>query len=420
MKLTAYNNYIFYWIASTLSYFGTYVTSLALQVLVVVHLQGNTIDVGWINASRWIPYVLLGLMAGVLIDRVSRRSVLIVTDFGRAALLVLICLLTVLDVVNVSFLMIIMMLFGALSLFNDAASQSFVPQLVPKDLLMPAYARLEQSAAVAETSGPAVAGMLIAVLSAPFALLANAGTYLFSGFVMASIKHSTRQEAPQKVSFKEQIKDGLRWVYHHRYLKTLALNTHAWFLFHSMIGAILVTFALTELGFSASTFGFVMTAAGVGALLGTTLSTRLNLRWGIGRSMAIARLLYCPAVIIMVLAPSAEQGNLLLSTFVLIGVGQFLYGCALGIEGPLEMGYRQTITPSHLHGRMNATMRSINRSMIVIGAPLGGLIADMFGFRAALGVVIVGLAVVGIWFFFSPMRHARLDETETTDKPLNQ
>jgi MFS family permease len=371
VKLTDYKDYIRFWVASTTSDFGTYITSLALQVLVVVNLQGSTVDVGWINSSRWLPYVLLGLVAGVLLDRVSRRPVLVMTDIGRGVLLAMICLMTSFHKINIGWLIIIMMFFGALSLFNDAAYQSFVPQLVPRGLLTRANARLEQSAAVAQTSGPAIAGALVSLIGVPFAILADAVSYVFSGLVMTSIKHQPIREKASDERLGEQIKEGLRWVYRHRYLSTLALNTHAWFLFNSMTGTVLVTFALTELGFNASTLGLVLTSAGIGAVLGTTFSTRAGQRFGIGRSMAFSRILYCPAGIFMVLAPSANHGILQTTTLLMIGLGQFLYGFALGIEGPLELGYRQSITPERLQGRMNATMRSINRSMIVIGSTFG-------------------------------------------------
>ncbi|WP_189000835.1 MFS transporter [Paenibacillus nasutitermitis] len=410
MKLTDYKGFIRFWIASTTSDFGTYITTLALQVLVVINMQGSSVDVGWINASRWLPYVLLGLVAGVLLDRVSRRPVLVITDIGRGMLLVIIFLMASFHIINIGWLIIIMTLFGSMSLFNDAAYQSFVPQLVPRRLLTRANARLEQSAAVAQTGGPAVAGAFVSLIGAPFAILIDAVSYVFSGLIMATIKYQPLREKALEESWSEQIKEGLRWVYRHRYLGPLAFNTHVWFLFNSMIGAVLVNFALTELGFKVSTLGLVLTSAGIGAVLGTSFSTRAGRRFGIGRSMAYSRILYCPACILMVLAPSPHQGVFLSSTLLIVVLGQFLYGFALGVEGPLEMGYRQSITPARLQGRMNATMRSINRSMIVIGAPLGGIIADVYGFRTALWVAIVGLALVGIWFSLSPMRDAQIDE----------
>ncbi len=410
MKLTDHKGYVRFWVASTASDFGTYITTLALQVLVVVNLQGSAVDIGWINASRWLPYLLLGLVAGVIIDRVNRRLMLVVTDIGRGVLLAVVCMMAALGVISVGWLIVIMVLFGAMSLFNDAAYQSFLPQIVPRPLLIRANARLEQSAAVAETSGPVVAGGLVAWIGAPFALLVDAVSYVFSGLLISSIKHQPTTEKKSNGHLGEQINEGLRWVYRHRYLGTLALNTHAWFFFHSMMSTVLVTFALNELGFNASVLGLVLAAAGIGSVLGTSFSTRAGQRWGVGRAIAFARILFSPAVILMVLAPSANHGGFQTNALLMVGIGQFLYGFAMGIGGPLELGFRQSITPALLQGRMNATLRSINRSMIVIGAPLGGAIADALGFRTALWVATVGLAIIAAWFSLSPMCNAQLVE----------
>lgn len=180
--------------------------------------------------------------------------------------------------------MFLLVLFGAMSLFNDAAYQSFVPQLVPRPLLTRAYARLEQSAAVAETSGPAIGGGLVSWIGAAFALLVDAGSYPFSGVLMASVKHQPLDKV-KAGPLGQQINEGLQWVYQHQYLRILALNTHAWFLFHSMTMTVLVSFFLIELGFDASLLGFALAAAGVGAVAGTSLSTRAGVRFGVGLAM---------------------------------------------------------------------------------------------------------------------------------------
>jgi hypothetical protein len=121
-----------YWTAETVSGFGTYVTTVALQVLVVVTLHGSATDVGLLNASRWLPYLPFGLVAGALVDRRRRRPVLVGTDLGRAVLLGLIPLLWLLAALTLPVLLGFVALFGVLSLLNDAASQSFVPRLVPR------------------------------------------------------------------------------------------------------------------------------------------------------------------------------------------------------------------------------------------------------------------------------------------------
>lgn len=150
-------------------------------------------------------------------------------------------------------------------------------------------------------------------------------------------------------------------------------------------------------------YGLVTTLAGIGALVGSVVSTRVGQRWGLGRGIAVGRNLYAPAVVLMVLAPVTHHGSLWSASFLLVGLGQLVYGLALGLENPLEMGYRQAITPGLRQGRVSGTIRSINRTMVFIGAPLGGFIADRFGFRLALWIAIGGFAGVGVWFARSPM-----------------
>ena len=154
---------------------------------------------------------------------------------------------------------------------------------------------------------------------------------------MASVKHQPSDKV-KAGPLGQQIKEGLQWVYQHQYLRTLALNTHAWFLFLSMTMTVLVSFFLIELGFDASLLGFALAAAGVGAVAGTSLSSRAGERFGVGRAMAFSRILYGPAVILMALAPAANNSDPQNIALIFAVVGQLLYGFAMGIEGPLEMG----------------------------------------------------------------------------------
>lgn len=150
-----------FWAAATVSSFGTYVTTLAVQVLVVLTLGGGAAEVGLVSAARWLPYLLFGVFAGVFVDRARRRPILVTTDFVRCVLLVAIPTLAVAQHLSLVVLVAFMIVFGSASLANDAASQSFLPRLVPPRLLTRANARLDQSDAVAQTSGPALAGGLV-------------------------------------------------------------------------------------------------------------------------------------------------------------------------------------------------------------------------------------------------------------------
>lgn len=394
-----------FWTAATVSGFGTYVTTLAVQVLVVVTLHQGAAGVGLVSAARWLPYLLFGLVAGVLADRSRRRPLLVGTDLARGVLLAAVPVLAVTDQLTLAILMIFMAVLGLMSLVNDAASQSFLPRLVPRHLLAPANARLDQSDAVAQTSGPALAGALVSLLTAPWAVLVDAVSYLLSGLILLRVP--VTEPASQPVSLRgvgREAAEGLRWVYRHRMLRPFALTTHAWFLCSATAGAVLPPFALRTLSLSPFGFGLVLACGGVGGLLGALAATRLGQRFGVGR-VVIASTLVTSAGWVLVSVSGATW-----SGWVVFGGAELLLGLALGAENANSLGYRQAATPDQLQGRMNATMRSINRAMIVIGAPLGGLLGDAIGFRITLGIAAAGFALVALALALSPFRTARLDD----------
>ena len=176
-----------FWTASAVSDFGSDITTIALQVLVVLTLDGSAADVGFLNASRWLPYLLFGLVVGALVDRRRRQPILVASDVGRGILLAGIPMLWLVGLLTLPMLMV-MVVFGFLSLLNDAAAQSFLPRLVPQSSLLAANARLDQSSSVAQTFGPVIAGALVTALGAPLAVLLDALSYLASGAAVASIR----------------------------------------------------------------------------------------------------------------------------------------------------------------------------------------------------------------------------------------
>lgn len=401
--------YLPFWAAETVSGFGSYVTTLALQVLVVTTLSGTAADVGFLNASRWLPYLLFGLVVGVFVDRRRRKPILVFTDLACAVLLGLIPLFWLWGVLTLPILLGFVAGFGCFSLLNDAASMSFLPRLVPRSTLLAANARLDQSSAVAQTSGPLVAGGLVALLGAPLAVLIDAASYLFSAASISRIRISEPSmpaDAP-RASLKRELGEGLRWVYRHRTLAPLAITGHGWFLFNSMLITVFVPFMLLRLQLNVFELGITLAAAGVTGLLGSLFATRLGMRLGVGRVVIASQALMPIAWAVIALVPttSAVHGHAIV--VVVACIGQGLYGLALGLSNANEMGYRQAITPDALQGRVNITIRSINRAMIVIGAPLGGLLADSIGYRQTLWIAIAGFVVVTIILAASPFRHAR-------------
>ncbi|WP_421735284.1 MFS transporter [Cellulomonas sp.] len=400
------------WTASTASAFGSYITVLAIQVLVVDVLAGDAVDVGLVNAARWVPYLLFGLLAGVLVDRVRRRPVLVATDLLSAVALSAIPVLSATGSLTVGWLAGVMAVFGLCTVVGDAAFQSFVPRLVPTRLLGPAHARLDQSDAVAQASGPAVAGGLVQLLGAPLAVLVDAVSYLVSAVLLITVTvDEPRDESRRRVrDVGPEIREGLRWIYRHATLRPLALSTHAWFACSAVAGAVMTPFALRTLHLSPATLGLALAAAGVGALAGASVAVRLGDRWGAGHVIIGARLGTGAAWGVMAASALLVPGG---GAWVLFALGQLLLGLCMGAENANEMAYWQTATPDRLQGRTNATRRSANRAVIVVAAPLGGLLGDAVGYGAALVVAGATLVVVATVSLATGVRRARLGDEHT-------
>lgn len=401
--------FLSFWTAETVSSFGTQITTLALQVLVVTTLSGTASDVGLVNAARWLPYLLFGLFLGALIDRQRRKPILVATDFARAVALGAIPALWLLGWLTLPAVMAFAALLGALTLFNDAASQSFVPRLAPRAQLVAANARLDQGAAAAQTAGPALAGALVSLMSAPFALIVDAATYLFSAIAIARLKITEPKPPPAaRGNLWREIGEGFAWGYRHPMLAPLALSTHGWFVFNAMLGAVFVPFALLELRLSAFDLGLALACAGAAGLAGALLSSRIGARLGAGGAVIACRALMPLALIPIALAPGADADKTLI--IAALALGQALFGFALGAVNAHEMGYRQGVTPDALQGRINTTQRSINRAMIVLGAPLGGVLADTIGYRETIWIAVAGFVAVNVFLALSPFRNARHED----------
>lgn len=424
-----------FWIASTVSDVGTPVTTLAIQLLVVVTLEASATEVGVVSGARWLPYLLLGLLVGVLADRVRRRRVLVATDLARAAVLVAVPVLTFAGLMSVPLLAAFMALFGLLSLMNDAVHQSFVPQLVPAPLLPRAWARLEQSSSAAQTAGPAAAGVLVSWVGAPLAVLVDALSYLASAALTATLPvHEARPPRPPGgrrpprdlvLELGRDLREGLSWVYRHPRLMPFATTSHGWFLFFSMFNTVYAPFALREVGVGAAGLGLTLAALGLGGVLGSGLAERIALRIGVVRIVAGSWALQAGGFAVIALAPAASAVDAAAHAgapgawpaVAMLAAGQFVAGFGFGAGCPIEMAYRQAVTPDRLQGRMNGTMRSLNRAAIVVGAPLGGVLADVLGLRVALWIGLVGVGLCAVVLRLSPFRHARLDDRPPGPEP---
>lgn len=391
-----------FWAAGTLSAFGTTATAVALPVLVVEVLQADPVQVGVVNAAQFVPYAVLGLFAGVFVDRWRRRPTLVVASLGRAASLGAIALLAAFGMLTIPVLVVLLLLFGAFSVFGFAASQSLLPRLVPRERLLRANARLDQGEAAAQTVGPTLAGALVRLLGAPVALAIDAVTYVVDAVLVGSL----RIEEPRtrrRGHVLRDLREGLRATYRHPVLAPLALSTHVWFVANAASLTILALFALRDLELGALLFGLLISAVGAATLVGASFAERLGSRFGEGAVIAGARLVY-PAAWIGVALVSAVGG---VAGIVVLFVALAAGGLAAGVENANEMSYRQQAAPDELLGRVNATGRAVNRTAGALGALLGGALVALWGTGASIWVVVAVFAIAATIAVLSPVRTAR-------------
>lgn len=397
-----------FWWGEAVSGFGSSVTGLALQTLVVVTLGGTAVQVGWLNAATWLPYLVLGLVVGALVDHGRRRPLMMATDALRALLLASIPLAHAFGVLGFPLLLGFVVVFGTASLVNDAASQSFVPRLVPRGLLQRAHARLDGAGAVAQTAGPAVAGALVRLAGAPLAVLVDALSYLVSVGTVASL-HDVAEPAPTRTTrlsgrrLATEVGEGVRWVYGRSGLARLAVATHVWFAAQAALLVVVAPYAFLQLRLSAFQLGLVYAVAGVGALVGATGSTAVGRHLGTGGAIITSDAVSAVGALVMLAAAAAPAGW---SAAAVLAAGQVCHGWAMGLSNSHEMSYRQALTPDALQARTNTTMRSLNRAVIVVVSPLVGLAADRLGYGWGLGFAAAVFAVAALLLALSPFRRA--------------
>lgn len=394
-----YPGFVRLWLAGTVAGLGTFTFGLALQLLLIETLDADQAAIGFVRSAQWVPALAIGMLAGVLIDRVRRRPVLIAADTVTALATGGIGALALAGLLTVPVLAGLVALIGAASMFYHAAHQSYLPRLVPTGLLPLANARIEQTMTAAEAIGPLVAGALVRFLSAPAAILFNAVSKAASAVLLATIRvqETTPQRHPDRHLWRE-LREGASWVYRHRTLAPYAVSLHLWFFFNSAIMTVFVFHASEELGLDALTVGLVLSCAGVSGVVGAGLAPRAAERFGLGLVCVVAEWLNPVAFLFVLLAPPGPTGAALLV------VGQLVYGLGAGLKGPLELSYRNAVTPDRLRARMNATIRSVNWGSIAVSAPLAGLAATMYGNRPVIAVGIAGLAAAALLLTISPFR----------------
>ena len=391
------------WAGQTASLFGSQITTLALPLLAALTLGATPAQMSLLTAAGTAPDLLVGLVAGVWVDRLRRRPLLIAADLGRAALLLVIPLAALAGALSIGLLVAIAFGLGLLTTLFGIAYSSYLPALVPRDELAEANGRLDTSSAVAGVAGPGLAGGLVQVVTAPVAVALDAVSFLVSALLLGRIR---AVEAPPRAEARRglwrEVGEGLRAVAGSPLLRALAGTTMTFNFFDSFLIAIYVLYLTRELGLGAAAVGAVFAIGGAGGVLGAALAGRIA-RWaGLGRALIGAVLLAAIGELGIALA-----GGPPLVALALVGVAEATVQGAAFSFGVNSVSLRQAATPDRLLGRVTATMRFMRTGLVPLGALLGGLVAERYGLRPSVLVAGLGTLLAVLWVLFSPIRALR-------------
>jgi MFS family permease len=396
------------WTGQTISQFGDEITLLGVPLLATLILDAGAFEMGILGVVRFLPWILFTLPAGVWVDRMRRRPILISADIARAVLLASIPLAFVGGFLTLIQVYVVAFLAGTLEVFFDIAYQSYLPSIVERDELVEGNSKLELSRAGSQVAGPTVAGFLIQAIGAPFAIAFDALSYLGAAFFVGLIRrdeavpepHDPAQGKPP--SMWQEARAGVGYVLSNRYLRSIAACTGTANLFSNASGAVLILYLVNEdaLNLNPGTIGIIFALGNLGVILGALTGGRLAKAIGIGPTIILSAALAGIATFAVPLAPQDDP-------FWFLVVGGLFVGFGVVVYNVNQVGLRQAITPDRMLGRMNATMRLIVWGTIPIGALIGGILGTIFGLLPVLWVSAIGASLSFLPVLLSPVRNLR-------------
>ena len=409
-SLLRHPDFVRLWTGQTISQLGSQVSALAIPFVAIEILEASTFQVALLGVIDFLPFLLIGLPAGVWVDRLRRRPVMIAGDLGRAVALATIPIAFLAGALTIVQLYVVGFVVGVLTVFFDVAYQSYLPSLVARDQLQEGNAKLEMSRAGAQVVGPGLAGILIGALRAPLAVVVDALSFLGSALFLLLIRRpepapvAHLEEGQPKPGMRREMAEGLRYVLGHAYLKNIAACTAIGNLFGNVAGAVLLVFAVRELGMTAAAIGLALSIGATGALLGAVMSNRVSNRLGVGPTIIVFAGISGPALMPLALVPAGTSTPVLVALAALFA---FVAGVAAVVYNVAQVSLRQAITPARMQGRMNATMRWFVWGTIPVGGVLGGALGTVLGVREAIVIGALGEMAAVLPVLFSPVRRIR-------------
>ena len=412
-------NFLTLWSGQALSQFGTQITELALPVLAVLILNASEWEIGVLGAAQVAAFLVVGLPAGAWIDRMRKRHVMIWADAVRAVALGALPVLAMLGVLHIWHLYVVALIMGIATVFFDVSNQSFIPSLVRGDQIAEANGKLQTTEQLAGLAGPAAAGWLIGVFTAPIAIIIDAATYVASFFTLLFTKDHEKLRAPEDhAPLMKEIGEGLRWVFGNPLLRRIVGTTGTANFFGTISGTLMPIFVLRELGLTPTMFGLVFSVSAIGGLLGAIATPRIVAKIGEARAIPISAIGFCTVPFFLPAISLVPE-----LAFPFLAIQMFLTSFTVLLYNITQVTFRQRITPPRLLGRMNASVRFVVWGVMPIAALLAGALGTWIGvvptlWIAAIGELFAGLFVVtGPFWTMRELPEAHVEHTRADEKP---
>ncbi|WP_345002406.1 MFS transporter [Nonomuraea helvata] len=400
MSLLRDRDFRLLFLADTASQAGSQILLLALPLVAVLALRASEVEVGVLAACQTLAFVVIGLPAGALVDRLRKRVVMVVADWARALALASVPVAWWLDVLSIYQLYAVAVVLGVFTVFFDVAYQSYLPRLVERERLVEGNSTLEIVRTVAQVGGPSAGGYLIQLLTAPFALVATVAGFAWSALCLGTIRRREARQEARRARLGTEIAEGVRFVLGHPLLRRIAGCTATANLFVSVSQPMILLLLARELGLDAGAIGLLMAAGGFGGIAGALANARIARRLGQGPAMWLG--IAVPAPLAFVLPWMEADWRL-----GLFALYEFSTGAGVVLYNVTQLSFRQAITPEPLLGRMNATMRFLVWGTLPLGGLIGGALGGAIGVRDTLMVAAIGSCLAFLWLITSPLRTMR-------------
>ena len=404
-SLFAHRDFRLLLLGQTTSQLGAQVSGVAIPLLAVLTLHASPFELGLVTASSTLAFAVIGLPAGVWLDRWSRRPILIASDLVRTALLVTIPLAAAFGVLTIAHLVVVSLLLGVARVFFDVGYQSYIPSVIGKDQVLAGNSSMETIRASGQVVGPGLGGWLVAFIGAANVVLIQAVTFAVSAITLIAIQtHEPALTSPaNKPRFRAQITDGLVFVGRNPILRAMAIASASSNFSFAIASAVTFIFMSRALELSPTAIGVIVAMGSVTVMIGAALTPWLSRHVGSARIIWISLAATGPVTLLVPLAQPGWSVALLILGMAAGELGQIVYAIT-------NVSLRQRLCPENLLGRVTATMRFLIMGAFPLGALIGGTLGELLGLRGTLWISGMIILLSPVPLFLALRRTRNVEE----------